>query len=209
MDAFRSVLPPEQAVELDRLSRLLFELRHYRNQVLAHYGAADETELRARIECGELDEHPAWEHYLGARILADTREAARTALAEHLKGTAVPASLHLELAETLGEALGAELAAAPQPALDALVLRLANGIELTVRYAAPDAYSLRWTRGEAECGIDTAPVHRDLATSPNHFHDAAGRTLADPVTDPKAAPAENVIRLVHRLTAEPTLGSGV
>ena len=33
---------------------------------------------------GAIDEHPAYEHYLAARILADTRETVRAVLAERL-----------------------------------------------------------------------------------------------------------------------------
>ena len=47
--------------------------------------AEDEAALLSRIEAGEVDEHPAYEHYLAARILADTRDATRAALAESLQ----------------------------------------------------------------------------------------------------------------------------
>jgi hypothetical protein len=115
-------------------------------------------------------------------------------------------SIHLDLAATLSETFAAHLAAPVELKQDALVVALANGLTVTVRYAARDAYSLRWRRGDAECGIDTAPLHHTLATFPNHFHDAAGRTLADPLTTPEAAPAENVARLLHALLERPAFG---
>lgn len=85
MAHFFENLDPETAAELDQLSRLLYELRENLNAVLAAYGAADPAALLRRIENGEVDEHPAYEHYLSARILADTRDAARALLGERAK----------------------------------------------------------------------------------------------------------------------------
>jgi hypothetical protein len=79
-------------------------------------------------------------------------------------------------------------------------------VTLDVRYAAADAYSLRWVYGDVESGIDTAPLHHDLATFPNHFHDAARRIVADPVTRPDAAPEDNLHRLIRALLDDPLLG---
>lgn len=115
-------------------------------------------------------------------------------------------SLHLELGEAIGHAFQDALAEAVEQRQDALVVRLKNGVTLEVRYAAADAYSLRWICGGVESGIDTAPLHPDLATFPNHFHDAAGRVAADPVTRPDAAPEDNLRRLIRVLLDDPTLG---
>ena len=83
---------------------------------------------------------------------------------------------------------------------------LDNGVVLTVRYAAADAYSLRW-QGNAgvELGIDTAPTHPDLATRPNHLHLADGRVVADPLTRPDACPAANLAAVVEALLRDPQL----
>lgn len=75
----------ETATQIEQLSRLAYELRENRNAILEHHGAADEAALLQRIQAGEVAEHPAYEHYLAARILADTRESVRAALAERLK----------------------------------------------------------------------------------------------------------------------------
>lgn len=115
-------------------------------------------------------------------------------------------SLHIELAEHIDRSFGTRL---PQPIehrQDALVVHLENGVTLTVRYAANDAYSLRWIWGDAELGIDTAPLHRELATFPNHLHDLDGQVRADPLTHPDEAPAANVSRVIEALLADPTLG---
>ncbi|MBD5804494.1 hypothetical protein AZOA_39370 [Azoarcus sp. Aa7] len=114
-------------------------------------------------------------------------------------------SLHIELADHIDRSFGARL---PQPVehkQDALVVHLENGVMLTVRYAANDAYSLRWTCGDAELGIDTAPLHRELATFPNHLHDAAGNLHPDPLTRPEDSPAKNLVRVIEALIADPML----
>lgn len=85
MPSFYDSLEPEQAEEIESLSQLTYELRENRAAVLQSHGVADEPALLARIRAGEVDEHPAYEHYLAACILADTREAVRTLIAQRLK----------------------------------------------------------------------------------------------------------------------------
>lgn len=114
-------------------------------------------------------------------------------------------SLNLELGSAVEAAFGDDLAAPVEQKQDALIVRLKNGVTLEVRYAAADAYSLRWTHGGVESGIDTAPLHRDLATFPNHFHDADGRVAADPITRPDAEPRENLEKLIRALLEDPLL----
>lgn len=85
MASFFENLDPDVATELELLSRLTYELRENRNAILEPYGAEDEAALLRHIQSGAVAEHPAYEHYLAARILADTRETTRTVLAEQLK----------------------------------------------------------------------------------------------------------------------------
>ena len=85
MTNFFENLEPERAEEIDQLSRLLYELRENHNSVLRPYEAEDTAALLVRIQGGTVAEHPAYEHYLAARILADTREAVRAVVAERLK----------------------------------------------------------------------------------------------------------------------------
>ncbi|MBL8375476.1 hypothetical protein [Accumulibacter sp.] len=115
-------------------------------------------------------------------------------------------SCHVELLEAIERDFGARLLTPPQLTQDALTLMLDNGVVLTVRYAAADAYSLRW-QGDAgvELGIDTAPTHPDLATRPNHLHLADGRVVADPLTSPDADPARNVAAVIEALLRDPQL----
>lgn len=116
-------------------------------------------------------------------------------------------SLHLELGTAIEHAFPDDLEGAVEHRQDILIVRLKNGVTLDVRYAAADAYSLRWRYGDVECGIDTAPLHRDLATFPNHFHDAASRIVPDPLTRPDASPEDNLHRVIRALLDDPMLGA--
>ena len=115
-------------------------------------------------------------------------------------------SLHLELGLMIETNFGHDLDSPLEQKQDALVIRLKNGVTLYVRYAAPDAYSLRWVYGDAESSIDTAPLHRGLATFPNHFHDASGHIMADPITHPDVSPEDNLQKLIRALLDDPVLG---
>jgi hypothetical protein len=116
-------------------------------------------------------------------------------------------SLHLELGTLVERTFAGQLAGPVEQTQDALIVRLPDDVTLIVRYAAPDAYSLRWTHGNTEAGIDTAPMHRELPTFPNHLHDSTGRARADPVTDPERPPEDNLVRLIRALLDDPALGS--
>ncbi len=115
-------------------------------------------------------------------------------------------SLHLELGSTIDMTFGDDLDSPVEQKQDAMIVRLKNGVTLDVRYAAPDAYSLRWLYGDAESGIDTAPLHHELASFPNHFHEAGGRIIADPITRTDASPADNLQNLIRALIDNPMLG---
>jgi hypothetical protein len=88
-DFYRN-LAHDKALEIEALSRLAYELREHRNAVLAQYGASDEADLLGQISSGALAEHPAYEHYLAARVLEQTRDSARALMAEKLAEAARP-----------------------------------------------------------------------------------------------------------------------
>ncbi len=75
----------ETAVEVRQLSQLMYELRDNRNTVLEPYDAKDEAALLLKIQDNAVAEHPAYEHYLAARILEDTRETVRAVVSERLR----------------------------------------------------------------------------------------------------------------------------
>lgn len=104
-------------------------------------------------------------------------------------------SIHLELADAVRQ--------------DALLQEIASGIRLAVRYAAADAYSPRWQRGDHWRGIDTAPCHPGLGTVPNHFHTSDGSVHDDPVIRQGAEPRDNLLRLQTALAEDmPALAAG-
>ncbi|WP_296750947.1 hypothetical protein [Thiobacillus sp.] len=85
MTSFFENLDYGTAAELEQLSQLIYELRQNHNAVLLSYGAADAAALLQQIQGGAVAEHPAYEHYLAARILDDTRDMARAMVGERLK----------------------------------------------------------------------------------------------------------------------------
>jgi len=205
MDAFFERISAEQSLEIEQLSRLLFELRENHAAVLKAHGATDEAALLAAIAAGAVAEHPAYQHYLGARILADTRGAVRAVLKGIAAGAEPPSHLHLDLAQALEEHYGEHLEDAVEVRQDVLLARFHNGVGLEVRYAAADAYALQWTWGEAQLTLDTAPIHPQLATRPNHLHDAAGQIVADSLTRCGAEPWDNLRAVVDAILADPLL----
>lgn len=88
MTSFFGNIDPDTAEELEQLSRLAYELRENRNTILETHGVTDEAALLQQIQTGAVAEHPAYENYLTARILADTRDTVREILAERLKEVA-------------------------------------------------------------------------------------------------------------------------
>lgn len=78
-------LPPDTADEIERLSRLLYELRRNRDGVLAPWAPGDEAALLELIDTGRVAEHPAYDHYLSARILEATRLQVRGQLERRLR----------------------------------------------------------------------------------------------------------------------------
>lgn len=85
MADFFDTFEPDEAMQLERLSRLIYELRENHKRILASYDVADEIALLEQIYTGKVAEHPTYEHYLGARILSETRETVRTMVAECLQ----------------------------------------------------------------------------------------------------------------------------
>lgn len=85
MDNFFRDLPHENAIEIEKLSRLMYELRSSRQQVLDTHGVADEAALLARITTGDLPEHPAYESYLSACALTALLAEVRADLTERTR----------------------------------------------------------------------------------------------------------------------------
>ncbi len=88
---------------------------------------------------------------------------------------------------------------------DALLVRLRNDVAIELRMANAEEYSIGWHWGEAELRIDTAPLHRQLATFPNHLHDGDGQLQPDPLTHPGDDPWDNVRKVIMVLLEDPLL----
>lgn len=114
-------------------------------------------------------------------------------------------SMHLDLAARIEAGFGEQLNGPVDIKLDALIAHFSNGVSLEARIADPHAYAIAWAWGEAELRIDTAPLHRDLATFPNHLHSADGSLHHDPLTLPGAAPWENLERVIAAILTDPLL----
>jgi type II secretory pathway component PulK len=90
VDAFYDKLSGTDVETLDRLARLLLELRDSRALLLARHDAEDEQQLLDDIASGALPEHPAYEDYLGARSIGALREAIRADLKAYMQGIRLP-----------------------------------------------------------------------------------------------------------------------
>lgn len=86
MSNFFENIPYEEAEHIDRITKLTFELRENRLEVLKRHGVADEAQLKQAIIEGAVPEHAGYEDYLSASILDATREVIRDDLNAYLKG---------------------------------------------------------------------------------------------------------------------------
>jgi hypothetical protein len=85
MDPFYTDIAPDDAIEIEQLARLMYDLRSARDKLLSELGAADAAEVLDRIRSGQLPEHPAYEQYLSLCILADLQTQVRSDLAIRVK----------------------------------------------------------------------------------------------------------------------------
>lgn len=85
MHKFFDNMTVEEAEQVQGLTRLVYELRENHNTLLAQYAVDDEQALLQKIITGQVAEHPAYEHYLSANILSQTRESIRDDIKNYLK----------------------------------------------------------------------------------------------------------------------------
>ena len=190
-------------------AKTLYTLRESRKELLKQYAVENEAGLLEKIAGGELGEHPAYEHYLGALIIDQTRLQVRAQAVEQLSGIAADGdaeiSLHLMLKDKIEEHYAHLLSDPVRLAQDALLLFFDSGLMVEVRYFSQDEYSIGWRWGDAELRIDTAPVHADCITFPHHLHDDSAVLRADTMTVPGTACWLNFSRLIDMLLADPLL----
>jgi len=85
MSKFFDNMTVEEAEQVQSLTRLIYELRENRNTLLTQYSVKDEQALLEKIAAGQAAEHPAYEHYLSANILSQTRDSIREDIKNYLK----------------------------------------------------------------------------------------------------------------------------
>lgn len=86
MQSYFEGLDHDDAELIESLSRVTYILRENRKSLLEQDGVEDEQALLGKIMAGEIPEHPAYEHYLSAHILAATRNAIRDELSLAVQG---------------------------------------------------------------------------------------------------------------------------
>lgn len=186
-----------------------YVLRESRKGLLSQYGVEDETALLEKIKNGALPEHPAYDHYLGALIIEQTRQHVRADMMAQMGGTAGSVdsaqSVHLLLKEKLETQYAERLSEPVRMAQDALILAFDSGLLMEVRYYSANEYMISWSWGEAELRIDTAPVHTNCRTFPQHLHGDNGTIVADSVTLPGTDCWTNFSRLLDILLVNPLL----
>ena len=113
--------------------------------------------------------------------------------------------LNIAIKDAVEQHFASHLAQPPEMHQDALLLSLDNGVSLELRFASPEEYAIAWRWGDAELRIDTAPLHRDLESFPNHLHNADGILRADTLTRPGTDPWGNVKAVLDAVLADPLL----
>lgn len=113
--------------------------------------------------------------------------------------------LNFVIKEAVERHFASRLAQPPEIYQDALRLSLDNGIAMELRFASAEEYAIAWRWGDAELRIDTAPLHRDLHSFPNHLHDAEGKVRSDALTSPGKDPWDNVCAVLDAVLADPLL----
>jgi hypothetical protein len=185
-------------------ARTTYLLRESRKEILKRYAVDDEVALLEKIRAGEIAAHPAYEHYLSALILEQTRAQVQAEMVALGKGSVddVPAiSVHLMLKERLERDYIDRMSEPPRLAQDALTLAFSTGLLMELRYFSADAYSIEWSNGEHDLRIDTAPAGAEA----RHLHGPAGGRLPAGLMRPGVDCWKNFSGLLDVLLRDPLL----
>lgn len=202
----------EQSMNPDAMqvfyTKALYTLRESRKALLRQYSVADEETLLERVARGEPDSAAAYEHYLAARIIEQTRQQLREELLASMKGEAAESvpetSFHLAFKSLLESRYAAHLSEPVRLAQDALLLGFHSGLTLELRYADWDAFSVRWQWEDRNFRLDTFPVERRIRGNAYlYFGDCMIQsfTIGEADADPRAW----LTALLDRLLENPTL----
>jgi hypothetical protein len=185
-------------------SRTTYLLRESRKEILKRYAVDDEAALLEKIRAGETAAHPAYQHYLSALILEQTRaqvQAEMVALGRDDIDDMPAISVHLLLKEGVERDYADRISEPPRLAQDALTLAFDTGLLVELRYVSADAYSIEWSNGEHDLRIDTAPVGSDA----RHLHGPADSRLPDGLMRAGADCWKNFSELLDVLLRDPLL----
>ena len=100
-------------------------------------------------------------------------------------------SIHERLVDLLNGELSSHLDGEPEFPYDGIKVNIKGGAKLHIIYPAKEEYMFSWERDGVTCRIDTAPLHKELKTSPNHFH-SGDEVKNDELTSPKKSPEDNL-----------------
>ncbi|MDB5918064.1 MAG: hypothetical protein JWR40_2298 [Massilia sp.] len=203
----------QRAADIDAMqaayARTLYSLRESRKAMLKPYAVDDEASLLEKIRCGDVDEHPAYEHYLGGLIIDQARTRVREQLMRQFSGAALDdgaeAGVHAQLHGQIEACYAHRLSEPVRLAQDALLVFFDSGLMVEARYFSVDEYAISWCWGEAQLRIDTAPIHPGCGSFPHHLHDDSGQLRADSVTRPGAPCWSNFSSLIDALLLDPLL----
>lgn len=202
------LIDPMNAEALQALyAKTAYMLRESRKEVLRRYAVDSEAALLEKIKNGEVSEHPAYDHYLSALILDQTRMQVRAEMMEQFGDAAtVPdVCMHLIFKEKLEEHYAERMVEPVRLAQDAMTLSFDTGLMMEVRYFSSEEYSINWSWGEAELHLDTAPMHVNCITFPVHVHEENDVVRAGPIADSSPDGWRNFSRLLDNLLLDPLL----
>lgn len=206
-----ALMDSENAEALQELyAKTAYMLRESRKEILKQYAVECETDLLEKIKNSEVNEHPAYDHYLSALILDQTRMQVRAEMlmqfGETPAGFVAPvACLHLIFKEILEEHYADRMVEPVRLAQDALTLSFDTGLMMEVRYFSDEAYSINWSWGDAELRMDTAPMHANCASFPLHVHDENGIVRSAPGAIPGLDGWRSFSGLLDTLLLDPLL----
>lgn len=114
-------------------------------------------------------------------------------------------TIHTELIDEIINGYGEYLTDTPKQTHDAVSIFFRNHLKVELRFASSQEYSLGWRFGEQEFRIDTAPLHPDLSSFPNHLHLPDGTVRDDPLTTPGRSPLDNIRSLLDTILENPVI----
>jgi hypothetical protein len=109
-----------------------------------------------------------------------------------LEKTKTAEEFAVTLANDINSMFGNVLKSPAEVKSDGLLLQFKDGSGLELHYPDKKEYSFSFLRNDKLFIIDTAPVHGELETFPNHIHNFDGKLIKDEITSINNEPAKNI-----------------